>query len=477
MKICLLNDAFPPVIDGVANTVVNYAENLYKTEDTEVMVSTPYYPGEDYSKYPYPVLTYPSFDTTAATGGYRAGYPLAVKEAGSLIAWHPQILHTHCPATSCFLARTVRDASDAPIVLTYHTKYDIDIRNTIPTELLQRETIKALVNNVSACDEVWTVSRGAGENLKSLGYQGEYKVMLNGVDFARGRSTEEEVRLVTSEYDLPADLPVFLFVGRIMDYKGLPMLVDALYKTAQQEDFRMVFVGRGTDSGGLKDKIRHFGIALDEKTENGKIVSWPGSLPKGKCIFTGAISDRSHLRAWNTRADLFVFPSSFDTNGLVVREAAACSLGSVLVRGSCAAEDITDGRNGYLADENPDSFASFLIWACTHKDELHQTGINAMNEIYLSWEDAVKTAHTAYAELIEKNRQGLLPRKKPLFDDPLFEMTADAALQYMHYMNKVRDEAPRNFGMLDNRNILTHKIRDELQEIKDQISRQLKIKE
>ena len=36
--------------------------------------------------------------------------------------------------------------------------------------------------------------------------------------------------------------------------------------------------------------------------------------------------DREILRAWNTRADLFLFPSTFDTNGLVVREAAACGL-------------------------------------------------------------------------------------------------------------------------------------------------------
>ena len=50
MKICLLNDSFPPVIDGVVNAVVNYAE--YLSKNNEVLVGTPGYPGEDYSKYP-----------------------------------------------------------------------------------------------------------------------------------------------------------------------------------------------------------------------------------------------------------------------------------------------------------------------------------------------------------------------------------------------------------------------------------------
>ena len=50
-----------------------------------------------------------------------------------------------------------------------------------------------------------------------------------------------------------------------------------------------------------------------------------------------------------------------DTNGLVVREAAACGLASVLIKDSCAAEGITDGRNGFVIDENADAMASLLI--------------------------------------------------------------------------------------------------------------------
>ena len=29
LKVCLLNDSFPPVIDGVSNAVVNYASRLH----------------------------------------------------------------------------------------------------------------------------------------------------------------------------------------------------------------------------------------------------------------------------------------------------------------------------------------------------------------------------------------------------------------------------------------------------------------
>ena len=54
MKVCLLNDSFPPVIDGVANVVTNYAENLVRGHGADVVVGTPRYPDADYSGYPTP---------------------------------------------------------------------------------------------------------------------------------------------------------------------------------------------------------------------------------------------------------------------------------------------------------------------------------------------------------------------------------------------------------------------------------------
>lgn len=38
-SICLLNDSFPPLIDGVANTVVNYAQELTKLGDQAIVVT------------------------------------------------------------------------------------------------------------------------------------------------------------------------------------------------------------------------------------------------------------------------------------------------------------------------------------------------------------------------------------------------------------------------------------------------------
>ena len=436
MKVCLLNDSFPPAIDGVVNVVLNYADHLGRDHGAKVAVGTPEYPDAHYEQYPYQVIPYPSLDTTALTSGYRAGYPFSGKAAEELVAFGPDILHSHCPVASTILGRLLRERTEAPLVFTYHTKFDVDIHRAVKLPVAAEETIRAMVANIEACDEVWVVSRGAGENLKSLGYTGDYRVMNNGVDFARGRVDEETVEKVTAGYDLPAGVPMLLFVGRMMTYKGLPLILDALKLLMDAgQDFRMVFIGKGPDKELMEEKARGLGLAQ-------------------KCIFVGPVYDRDQLRAWNTRADLFLFPSTFDTNGLVVREAAACGLGCVLIRGSCAAEGITDGRNGFLIEETPEAMATLLKEVCPDLSHLHEVGQHAMEEIYLSWQSAVNEAYDRYGSLLDLKRSGQLPPKRKLPADYLVAL-ASRSMEERVRRRRIRQELLTDFketaqGMMEN---------------------------
>ena len=430
MRVCLLNESFPPVIDGVVNVMLNYADYMMRDFGAKIIVGTPRYPGGKYDSYPYKVVDYPSFDTAAQTNGYRAGNPLVGKAVSELADFGPDIIHTHGPASATVVARLVREMTGAPIVFTYHTKYDIDIRRAARIDLIAEETIKAMVGNIEACDEIWTVSDGAGKSLKALGFQGDYRVMNNGVDFAKGRVDKETVAKVTAGYDLPEDVPCFLYVGRLINYKNLPLILDALKILADSgQDFRMVFVGKGPDREILEKKAAELGL-MGEGARAGEAHSLNGqglgvrTAPGAKVFFTGPIYDRNELRAWNTRADLFLFPSTFDTNGLVVREAAACGLASVLIKDSCAAEGITDDRNGFIIEESAEDMAELLKRLCGHLDHVHDVGRNAMDEIYLSWEECVAKAYERYRYILARNKVGAMPHHKKQATDNMVKVVA-----------------------------------------------------
>ena len=386
-NICLLNDSFPPQIDGVANTILNYARQL-ETSGARPVVVTPSHPKAEDHKYSFPVVRYPSV-TFRMMDGYMVGFPFSVEVAKMTSAENPVLLHTHCPIMSTFMARQIRQIADAPIVLTYHTKFDVDIANLVKSKHLQSACKKALVANINACDEVWTVSRGAGENMRSLGYDGDYIVMPNGVDLPLGRVSDEQIISATQGYDLPVGVPVYLFVGRMMWYKGIKIILDALaHLKLHGKDFRMVFIGEGDDREEIQQYAGGIGIG-------------------SQCIFTGAIRNRNTLRAWYSRSDLFLFPSSYDTNGLVVREAAACELGSVLIKDSCAAEGVTDNRNGFLIDENAESMSRVLLHLYDNRTRVREVGKCAGAELYISWEDAVKTAMERYQIVLENYHSGV----------------------------------------------------------------------
>lgn len=403
LNLCLMNDSFPPTIDGVANAVLNYAKHITESHG-RCAVTTPEYPGVT-DDYPFPVVRYPSLDTTQLTG-YRAGVPLAPETIETLRRMDFNLIHTHCPVASTVLARALRDASNAPIIFTYHTKFDIDIARAVRSQLVQQAAIDLLVANVSACDEVWVVSEGAGENLRSLGYEGDYLVMPNGVDLEKGRASAAAVQVLDETWNLPGDVPVFLFLGRMKWYKGLKLILDGLKKLrVAGRDFCMVFVGDGQDCKEVEAYAEQIGL-LD------------------RCRFTGAAHDRETVRAWYCRADLLLFPSTFDTNGLVVREAAACGLGSLLVAGSCAAEGVADGRNGILIEESSDALAAALSAEGMTTETFRAVGQRAMDELYLSWADSVARAAARYQTVLERQRRGeLKPHRSPMAN--LFRLQND----------------------------------------------------
>lgn len=436
-NVLLLNDSFPPLIDGVANAVMNYGEHLPKYGFIPTVI-TPDHPEADDRELAYDVVRYPSIDLRKISGGYMAGLPFSPEVQSAVEKKNVSLIHAHCPVVSTMLARQLRENLNAPIVLTYHTKFDIDIANLIKSELLQEKAKQTLVKNISACDEIWAVSQGAADNLRSLGFEGDITVMPNGVDLPRGRVSDTQIAQAAEGYDLPEGVPVFLFVGRMMWYKGLRIILDALAKLkADGVDFRMVFIGGGQD--------------FDE------VKAYTGELNLGgKVIFTGPIRERDTLRAWYCRSSLFLFPSTFDTNGLVVREAAACFLGAMLIRGSCAAEGVTDGRNGILIEENADSMYEALKKLCSNPALMAQIGDCAARELYMSWEEAVRLASERYGVVIERYRAGAF-RQHHAAMDGLFRIGGEAMEDLAHIQAATR--------RLNDR--LTARVNERLEEIRD----------
>ncbi len=395
MNVCLANDSFPPLIDGVSNTIVNYA-TVIGQKYGKAVVATPKYPDAK-DEYPFEVVRYTSLNTEKMIG-YRTGYPFSADAMKKLEAFKPDIIHSHCPMASTFLCRELREITGAPIVFTYHTKFDIDIKRAVKLKFIHEPAIREVIRNIEACDEVWVVNRGAGENLKSLGYSGDYIVMPNGVDIDRTPADPAIIENINRMNGFTSDVPVFLFVGRVMWYKGLRIILDGLRQIKDAgKQFRMVFIGKGDNLEEVRAYASEKGLAED-------------------CLFTGAIYDRAELKAWYTRADLFLLPSVFDNNPLVVKEAAACATASVMIRGSSSAEGAVDGVNSLLISESADDMAKTLMSMCADREKMRLIGERAAGSLYISWEESIARAYARYEEVMKNHNAGNIQRPRIRYD-------------------------------------------------------------
>ena len=406
IRICLANDSFPPLIDGVANTVLNYAR-IIESEYGSAIVATPKYPGV-VDDYPFEVVRYQSLNTTRMLG-YRSGYPFDPEAISRISEFGPDIIHSHCPLASSFLCRCLREETGAPLVFTYHTKFDIDFTRALKLGVLKDAAVRVMIENISASDEVWAVNRGAADNLRSLGFDGEIRIMPNGVDFPKGRLSLDETAPLRGELGLPEGVPVFLFVGRMMWYKGQRIILDGLRRLNDAgRDFRMIFTGDGDDLEEIKQVAEAYGIS-------------------GKCIFTGAVRDRERLRGLYSASDLFILPSVFDNNPIVVKEAAACAVASVLIKDSSPAEGATDGVNAILIGEDGEELFRVLERTAYLPGLTKRLGENAQRDLFVSWDDMLVSVVERYRELISEARTGAFLARRHRLSDYAIEALTDIA--------------------------------------------------
>lgn len=133
------------------------------------------------------------------------------------------------------------------------------------------------------------------------------------------------------------DAKIILYLGRVIERKGLGVLLDAFTKLEKKQNIHLIVGGVGDYLENAKEKSRE--LNLDSK------VSFIGKV--------------NHLDRFNyfTQSDVFVLPSYFyrgfpEPWGLTVNESLGYSLPVVVTNAVGAKELVQEGLNGYIVNEN-----------------------------------------------------------------------------------------------------------------------------
>jgi glycosyltransferase involved in cell wall biosynthesis len=389
LHVAQFTDAYRPVVDGVVGVVTNYATMIHRHHGHAVVVAPEQRnaPLDD----PYPVLRFPSIPLSRAQDYRLSVTPeLAVSNMRRLTETPIDIIHAHSPFRIGELAIKIGHLKKIPVICTFHSRYKDDFLSVTGSRILSDFGVEHLVRRFwNRVPYVMVPTEFSGRVLRSYGWEGEYRIQPNGTDMRLPSADEMEKYRVEGGrlLDVPPDMPVLLFVGQHRWVKNPAQVIDtAAILKHHGIRFLQVFIGGGRDEDEIIRYAENSGAA-------------------DRIRFVGLVRDREVLSRYYARADLFTFPSTYDVDPLVVKEAAAWGTPSIVARDSSPSERIVDGKNGFVTPPDPGATAALIQDILKSPGRAALVGEEARRTVYLSRETVVNSLVDSYREIIEEWRE------------------------------------------------------------------------
>lgn len=380
------NDSLAPIVDGVAVTAQNYAYWLHRNHGPSFAVG-PRVPG--YVDTEPNVLRYRSL-SFHSSGPYRLGVPRIDRSFSGRIEMVPfDIVHAHCPFVSGNYALSLSRKRRIPLVATFHSKYRDDFAKWLRLDGAIDQAVSLIVRFYEEADAVWVPNTAIIDTFREYGYRGPIDFVPNGSDIGVEDASERARLRAIGRAMLGCDdaTLLLLYVGQYRWLKNLRLMLDALRMLRESGiDFAARFVGEGSDRSA--------------------ITSYAQEADLGSCVtFVGPEYDRDRLSAMYAAADLFLFPSLYDNASLATREAAGLGVPTLFVKGATTANGIEDGVNGFLSENDPESFSARISAILQDEAERVRVGRGARESLYIPWEKVAAVVFEKYKEIIDRYKR------------------------------------------------------------------------
>lgn len=338
LNIAVFSDSALPILNGVSVSI-DQTVNRLRQLGHSVHLFTAAFPGhieQDPNTHRFFALNTP----------FARDYPLALPPFYPML-WEFRrhrfdVIHTHTPFTIGMVGLRWAESHNLPIVATYHTHYDkyTHYIPIFPKPYLKYKIAKHLNFYYNNVNHIITPSAASEHWLMRHSVRQEVTVIPTGIPVPQAIDRDQ----VRREFGVAPDQQVVLYAGRIAVEKNLGFLLEAM-KTVLKQNPRAVLwvVGDGPAREEFRRKTSDLGI--------GDRVKFFGFIP------------REDVDRFYAAADLFVFASRTETQGLVVSEAMSYGLPAVVVNSGGAAEAVKDGYNGYAVPNNVELFAQSVLYA------------------------------------------------------------------------------------------------------------------
>lgn len=328
-RVLMLSDVYFPRVNGVSTSIRTFRKDLSALGCESWLLAPEYGAGWDDDARLHRVRARRvPFDPEDRLMSRHAAL-----EAGERLRGGYDLIHVHTPFVAHRLGRRLARRTGVPVIESYHTHFEEYFHHYLP--LMPRSLLRAGARvlarrQCNAVDAVVVPSQPMADVLLGYGVRADIEVVptgLNASDFASG-----DGRRFRELHGIDPARPVMLHVGRLAFEKNVDFIVRALARVKQRvPTVLLVLAGEGPALDALHRRVAELRLS-------------------SHVLFVGYLDRRSALMDCYRSADVFVFASRTETQGLVLLEALASGtpVVSPAVLGTTA---VLDGACGAIVVE------------------------------------------------------------------------------------------------------------------------------
>lgn len=398
MKIAFFTDTYFPQLNGVTVSVDNFSKELQKKGHT-VYIFAPKIRG--YTGQNNNVYRVNSFKVVDSQPEIRVPILIPNRNLRQIFKLGFDIVHAHGNGPFSVLGYQTAIVKRIPFVLTFHTIQTKYAHYFLNGKIIRPRTIAAgLRIFASVCDGVVVPSNKMRKELIGYGIKKDIKILPSFIETSRFQRNEKGY--LHKKLNIPETHKILLSVGRLGKEKSFDFLIEMFeYVVKNEPQTHLVIVGQGQEELNLRKLVKK--LALEKSVH-----------------FTGKLDNKVVPSSYSD-ADIFVFASSSETQGLTVLEAAASGLPLVVVDDPAFSNIALENRNALKSPLNQKIFALSVIRLLSQPEIRKKFGENSVKIVAENFQSGRLTEELLdyYEKIIQsrKNRKRIFRKiveRKPL---------------------------------------------------------------
>jgi len=342
MRVLFISDVYFPRVNGVSTSIRTFREDLaHRGVDT--LLAAPRYAGSVECHEEPGVLRVPSARVPRDPEDRRMSWRAVTRTLDALPERAFELVHIHTPFVAHYAGVRAARRAGVPCIATYHTFFEEYLHHYVPA--LPRPLSRFLARSFtrSQCASVQALiapSAPMRSVLEAYGIRTPIHVLPTGLAPDRFRSGDGGAFRAAAGID--AHRPLVTYIGRVAHEKNIGFLLQMFREVLRSVPAALLMIaGEGPARSALRAQVVALGLTAHVH-------------------FAGYLERDSALLDCYAAADVFVFASRTETQGLVLLEAMAQGI-PVVSTAELGTRAVLPGSGALIVPEECAAFAAAVV--------------------------------------------------------------------------------------------------------------------